>query len=133
MRINPNGIPTPRPMARDFEFDGVGDGDEVAEDVLVGVVTVVFVMEGIGEEVVGAGEIDAEVDVTSSPCRRTIVPTGIEKPSPASQQLVPFGPQQYVIIPETFSPSGHGNKLFPNCDEELPMESQSRNCCESIQ
>jgi hypothetical protein len=101
MKISPNNIPTPRPIAKDFEFDGVEDGDEVTEDVLVGgVVNVgVFVMEGVGEDVVGVEEIDVEVDMTSSPCRRTIVPTGIEKPSPASQQLVPFGPQQYVIVP----------------------------------
>jgi len=88
-------------MARDLEFEGLEDGDEVAEEVLVEVVTVdVFVVE---------------VDVSSCPCRRTIVPTGIEKELPDSQQLVPFGPQQYVIVPASrFSPSGHGNKLLPN-------------------
>jgi dUTPase len=89
MRINPNGIPTPRPIAKDLEFEEVEDGDEVAEELLVEVVTVdIFVVEVLAEEV------DVEVDVRTCPCRRTIVPTGIEKELPDSQQLVLFGPQQ---------------------------------------
>lgn len=119
MRINPSDIPTPRPMSRDL----AEDGDEVAEDVLGGVVAIdVFVIGGVGEDVVG--EINVIVDVRCWPCRTITIPTGIEKELPDSQQLVPFGPQQYVIPSvSAISPLGHGNKLFPKSNAELSQES----------
>ncbi|KAF4634288.1 hypothetical protein G7Y89_g3817 [Cudoniella acicularis] len=135
MRISPNGIPTPRPMARDLELEGLEDGDEIAEEVLGGAVSMgALVVGGDKEDVVGEVGVAVAVDVRSCPCRTTIVPTGIEKALPDSQQLVPFGPQQYVIVPApVFSPPRHGNKLFPNGDEELPRESQRPLGCKPFQ
>jgi hypothetical protein len=86
----------------------------------------VVVVGDVREDVVG--EI---VDVGSCPCRIIIVPVGIENALPDSQQLVLFGPQQYIIVPSpTFSPPRHGNKTLPNSNEELPSESQPGKCYE---
>jgi hypothetical protein len=66
MRINPNGIQTPRPTTRDFEFEGLEDGEEVAEDVLVEIVTVdVFVVKSAVEDV--GEEVDVGAEVRSCP------------------------------------------------------------------
>jgi hypothetical protein len=95
MRIKPNGIPTPRPMARVLEFEGLEDGvaGEVPKELVV--VNVFADTEVVGELIEAiVGEIDAVKDVESCPGLVTSVPTGTSNAFPASQQAVPFGPQQ---------------------------------------
>jgi len=105
-RINRSSTSIPRPIAKDLGFERLEDRDEVVEDVFGEAVAMdVFVVAGVREDAVG--EI---IDVGSCPCRIIIVPTGIENVLPDSHQLVPFGPQQCVIVlAATLSLPGHGN------------------------